>query len=106
MSIEQLNLVDAIGIDNENGFIVLTISDHLEWNDAHHLLLQKKINSYLDFIESGELITNYPDAKDRNVLIKVVSMFKPSIKSKSFLEKINIALKETDIYFCLEVLSS
>lgn len=39
MSIEDQDSIDAIGIDNE-GVVVLTISDHLEWDDKHLLLLQ------------------------------------------------------------------
>lgn len=105
MSIEQTNSVDAIGIDNDNGFIVLTISDHLEWNEEHHYLLQEKINSYLSFIESGELVVNYPSAEGKKVLIKIVCMFEPSESSLVFLGKINNALKQDGLMFCLEVLT-
>ena len=53
LSIEQTDVVDFMGIDKLTGEIVLTISDHLEWNDAdeeHLWLLQEKINAYLRFI--------------------------------------------------------
>lgn len=53
MSIEQSDKIDFIST-TKSGKVQLTISDHLEWNDEemHLLILQKKINAYLDFIQS------------------------------------------------------
>lgn len=62
MSIEDQGSVDAIGIDQE-GVVVRTLSDHLEWDDGHLFLLQEKINTYLAFLESGEVFETYPDSK-------------------------------------------
>lgn len=52
MSVENSKVIDFIS-DKEDK-IVLTISDHLEWdNDNEHIyLLQEKINAYLMAIES------------------------------------------------------
>lgn len=80
MSIEQTNKVDSIGIDKITGECVLTISDHLDWtnNTDHYLLLQEKINSYLAFIESGEIIEVYPKAKDKKIRIDIIFKYEPS----------------------------
>jgi hypothetical protein len=53
MSVDQTNIVDFISI-NSSGNVVLTISDHLEWdNEGRHIyILQEKLNKYLAFIES------------------------------------------------------
>src|SRR5574341_960328 len=78
MSVEQTNVVDAIGIDNATGDVVLTIADHLEWtgsDNKHFALLQAKLNTYLGFVESGEILERYPDAKGKNVLIDVVCKY-------------------------------
>lgn len=72
MSVDQINVVDFIGVDNSTGHVVLTITDHIEWIDGdseHLLLLQEKLNTYLSFVESGEILETYPDAKDRPVLL-------------------------------------
>jgi hypothetical protein len=42
MSIEQTDVVDFVGIDKKSGDALLTISDHLAWDqdeDEHLLLL-------------------------------------------------------------------
>ncbi|MGE5329368.1 MAG: DUF6572 domain-containing protein [Deltaproteobacteria bacterium] len=73
MSLEKINEVDAIGIDNQTEAVVLSIIDDLDWEEEknHLILLQEKINVYLSFIESGEIFEVYPDAKDRNIEIKI-----------------------------------
>lgn len=47
MSIDQSETVDIIS-QAPDGTVVLTISDHLEWDaeNEHLLLLQEKLNSY------------------------------------------------------------
>lgn len=66
MSIEQTDVIDIISTDRLTGHVVLTITDHLDWTDstAHQMLLQTKLNRYLAFVESGEILESYPNAKD------------------------------------------
>ena len=49
MSIAELNIVDAIGVDKKENALRMMISDHLDWEDKNiHLeILQEKINAYL-----------------------------------------------------------
>lgn len=89
MSIDQTDVVDAIGIENRTGDIVLTIFDHLPWNgNEHFLLLQEKMNAYLRFIESGEIFETYPNTKDRKFVINVVCKYNPDQSALSFLKRI------------------
>lgn len=87
MSVEQLDVVDAISTDKTTGHVILTISDHLDWSNtlAHQTALQAKFNKYLAFVESGEILMRYPDAKDRPVAIKVVFKHKPDQEGWRFL---------------------
>ena len=89
MSVEQTDVVDVISTDKQTGHVVLTISDHLDWSDTtkHQNILQAKLNKYLAFIESGEMLTRYHDAKGRPVAIRVVFKFKPDSAGWSFLAK-------------------
>jgi hypothetical protein len=72
------------------GHVVLTVSDHLDWSDstAHQLLLQTKLNRYLAFVESGEIVESYPDAKDRPIEFRVVFQFPPDNGGEAFLLKV------------------
>lgn len=88
MSITKLDIFDAISIDLMSN-VVLTISDELVWdnNNEHLYALQNKINVYLEFIESGNLYQQYPDAEGRNIVINLISKYSPNDNAKIFLDK-------------------
>lgn len=78
MSILETNVIDVIGVDPEKGIARLGISDHLEWGvgEVEHLnLLQDKINSYLRFLESGEIYDHYPDARHCQCEIELIAKY-------------------------------
>lgn len=89
MSVEEADLIDIAGINRETGYVILTISDHLDWSDstAHQRILQTKLNSYLAFVESGEILIKYPDAKDRTVVFRVVFQTPPDQEGQAFLRR-------------------
>jgi uncharacterized protein DUF6572 len=89
MSVDQVDIVDLISVDPETGQVVLTVSDHLNWSDSidHQNILQRKLNAYLAFVESGEILERYPHAKDRPVAFKVVFKFKPDQEGEGFLTR-------------------
>jgi len=106
MSIEQTGKVDYVTIANESGDVLLTISDHLPWvekEDEHLIFLQEKLNTYLRFIESGEMIKEFPHAKGRGVAINVVSKFPLTHQAELFIEKSRAALKEAGIMLQFEL---
>jgi hypothetical protein len=105
MSIEQAEVVDVIGIEGTD--VVLTISDHLDWDDeGRHLgALQDKLNTYLAFFEGGELLASYPDAAGKAPVIDLVVRVAPSIAGNKFLERVRPVLKEAGLELRVRVLS-
>jgi len=89
VSVEQFDVVDVISTDKKTGHVILTISDHLDWSNSvqHRTILQAKFNKYLAFVEGGELLERYPDAKGRPVAFKVVFKFKPDMPGWQFLTR-------------------
>ena len=65
MSIDQPAVIDFLWKEGRNNRTVLTISDHLDWEDEgeHLILLQDKLNHYLEFVESGQLGEAKPEFK-------------------------------------------
>ncbi|MFB2647968.1 DUF6572 domain-containing protein [Shewanella mangrovisoli] len=102
MSIEDQDSIDAIGIDNE-GVVVLTISDHLEWDDKHLLLLQEKINIYLAFLESGEVFESYPDSRGREFKINIMCKYEPTALATRFLSQCTDIINQVGIKFGYQV---
>ncbi|MCX7113282.1 MAG: hypothetical protein NTX45_24855 [Proteobacteria bacterium] len=90
-TIEDTNKVDAIGIDKETGVVILKIFDHLIWDDEqkHLYLLQEKINSYLRFMESEDVLDAYPDARNRKLNISISFKEKPTANGIKFLDTVS-----------------
>ena len=88
-TVEQTEIVDMVGIDEESGNVVLAIFDPLGWECEHErlLLLENKLNAYLRFIDSGELVQKVPNARDRRVLVEVIGRKGQSPKAREFFQK-------------------
>jgi hypothetical protein len=89
MSLDNLEVVDAVGTEIENSAVVLTIVDSWDWQDqrSHLTALQAKLNTYFGFVESGQIYESYPDAKGKALRIDIVSKFAPPDIALKFLEK-------------------
>lgn len=91
MSVENSNVIDFISEREDK--VVLTISDHLEWDDDEHIyLLQEKINSYLTAIESGQIDKSYPHLSRKMIVISVVLKYTPNDEGALFLSKVDKVL--------------
>ena len=82
MAVSDKDKIDSIGTDSGFGNVILTINDDLSWsNEYEHLnILQDKINSYLEFVDNGELYKNYPNAEGKRV--EILINFKNGITPK------------------------
>jgi hypothetical protein len=87
MTVENLDVIDGVGISKDNGEVVLTISDHLTWEtpSEHFEILEGKIARYLDFIQSGQLLESVPDAAGRQVRISIFCNYPPTAHAHNFL---------------------
>lgn len=104
MTVDQTKVVDFISVD-KTGSVVLTVSDHLEWSSDDHLFqLQEKVNSYLVFIESGELLNEFPNAASRPIRIEVVCKFSPDGRGTHFLSHFRTAVAKAGFGFSCRTL--
>jgi uncharacterized protein DUF6572 len=105
MTVEQTKVIDIISLDKQTGQVILTVSDHLDWKDStrHQEILQAKLNAYLAFVESGEILTRYPDAMERTVLFKVVLKFKPDAEGRAFLHRAETVIEKAGFVFTCKV---
>ena len=101
MTIEQEKIIDLISTNKEKGYVTLTISDHLEWDEMGEklLILQNKINSYLAFIESDEILEKYPEAKYKPIVIRLVSLEAPNEEGKKFIKMVTPIIEEAGFKF-------
>jgi hypothetical protein len=89
MPVDDLSVIDFIAISATKDDAILVISDHLEWDEKneHLLILQSKINAYMEGIENGSLYDAYPDAKGRNIVIEISAKYEPNETARVFLAR-------------------
>jgi hypothetical protein len=103
ISITETKVVDIIAVPEcEPDNVVLVITDHLEWGakaqqGEHLLLLQEKINTYIAFIESGELLQSYPPAKGKNPEIRINGLYELPDQGQIFIDRVTEVLKGVGI---------
>lgn len=87
MTVDQTKIIDSVRDAYNGKEVILSIIDHLTWdqNEGEHLLLiQEKMNTYLAFIESGQLDTDFPHLKGREVVIIWFGKYPLSEQAKTF----------------------
>ena len=109
MAIDDTDKIDILFRDKE-GHAVLVIADHLDWEKFdegdHLLLLQEKLNTYLAFIDGGQLVKERPDWKGLPVVIQVDAMHAPSEKALQFYRMAGKAIADAGVSLVLHLPSS
>jgi hypothetical protein len=97
MTIESTNTVDFLAVEPGTGHIILTALDTLDWSsETEHLqLLQDKLNTYLLFMESGEVyeevyrLIGARVAALTPIKVHVLAKHEASPKAKRFLDYVS-----------------
>ena len=105
MPVDDPTVIDVVGIDQTDE-IVLSVSDHLDWSDevGHLQALEEKLNAYLAFAESGELIQKYPNATGRQVRIDVILKYPPSSAAEAFFQHARAIVEDAGFGLAFRVL--
>lgn len=101
MTIVQHDKVDGVGIDRASQEVVLVISDHLNWDDDadHFSNLERKISSYLDFVRTGQLYEQMPEAQGLAVRFRLICEHGYNEKIEEILNSIEEELTGMGIRF-------
>jgi hypothetical protein len=98
MAIENTSEVDLITIEHATGVTVLALFDALDWgvaNEQRHLvLLEAKLNAYLQFIESGQLFEVSPESRGTPVVVSVHFKWEPSDRALKILRSMRAIIEE------------
>jgi hypothetical protein len=87
MTVCDTDKIDFATLDGSND-LILSISDHLDWDEPveHIHALQNKINTYIAFVESGEVYSQWPLAAGRKIRIRVIGKYQLNDKARDFYE--------------------
>jgi uncharacterized protein DUF6572 len=102
MAVDEPDVIDMMS-ETKTGHVVLTVSGHLDWRDSlHQYTLQEKLNRYLAFVESGEILKQRPDAAARPIVIQVVCKHEPDAGGRDFLQRACSAIEQAGFEFQYE----
>lgn len=89
MSVTESNVIDGVVYNKKLDVFYLVITDHLEWEDVGHLsILKNKIETYVHYFESGQLIKNTPKAQGKKVIILILAQYSFDTSAISFFEQV------------------
>lgn len=100
MSVTDRNIIDITSIEEKDSqkYLVLWISDHLEWGDdvtrEHLIILQDKINDYLDFITSDQVSEHYDSDNYDTIVIRILFSYPVPLDGTAFLNQANEVIEE------------
>jgi hypothetical protein len=99
MSVVDENTLDGIGISKEGENLILLITDHLDWtNEYEHLiLLQNKINAYINFLETEQYKEVYPKKQFGLYCIEIHFKYEMTLNCSKFIDRVNEQLSENNI---------
>ena len=106
MTITDRLKIDIIANKPGSDVVKLVIADHLEWDDLDRnlQLLQEKINTYLEFIESGQLleVRSPPIPREPRVTIAVHMQYAPPSDAQDFFSQAQDFLAGIGVQFSVE----
>ena len=110
MSVQEIDTVDYIYLEEEDHTPVLVVSDPLGWNPAeegHHIgLLTDKLNTQVQFVSSGQILRVWPDFRDGTLVwVEVAARCALSERARDFYDHASSALSETNMGLRVMLLS-
>jgi len=109
MSILDTNKIDIVATRPDSNIVKLVIADHLDWADmeSHGRLLQDKINTYLAFVESGQMkqLSTPPIPETPQVVITLAVQRTLTPDAESLLARVRSFLEGLGIGFTWEIRS-
>jgi len=96
MSVVEADKVDIVATRPGSTSVVLVVADHLPWDDLeeHLLALQAKLNTYIAFVESGQIhhLKEPPIPLNPEVRIRVAMRHAPPPAAQEFFKKAGAVL--------------
>jgi len=103
MSLDQPDVVDLV-TESPAGEIALIMSDTGRWDGSPErvLQLQDKLNTYVEFVESGELYERYPEARGRPIRFQLDTLEPLDPTTRRLTDEAARSLAEDGIRFVVE----
>lgn len=88
MGVTDIQTIDGIAPTDSKDGLCLLLTDHLSWEDeyTHLITLQKKINSYIAYLENKQYESTFPDIEVKYAVIEIHFKYEITSKAEQFLQ--------------------
>ena len=85
---QKHNVIDVVSLSPDGRDIALSLIETRPWDERGENLLdmQEKLKAYLDYVESGQLYQQYPEAKGRSVCFRLHAAYSPDAQTERFIQ--------------------
>lgn len=98
--VDNPNVLDVVGINEKTQAIELHIKDEFDFSnqEEHLVMLQNKLESYLNFVQTGGLEETFQEeAFSRRIYFVINFSYEPDNNTLEFLDYIKLNLEMNDI---------
>jgi hypothetical protein len=83
-------VVDFVSHDPVTDEVILSMVEERQWGAEGELLLdlQAKLNTYLTYIESGQLLEDYPDVAGKKIVFRLHYMVEIGPREREFIRTV------------------
>ena len=81
--------LDIVSLSADGGSVVLSMVETRPWDEkgANVLDLQKKVKAYLNYVETGQLWTAYPQSKGKKVEFRLHARYSLTPLAEEFIAR-------------------
>ena len=105
MSVVDNKTIDGIALTDDKKGIILLITDHVDWRDEyqHLVMLQKKINVYISYLEEKQYEDIYKGEDIIYGIIEIHFLHSLTINAEKFLQSVQNQVGElgVKIQYCV-----
>ena len=113
MSLRRPRVIDYLGVEKTSGHLTLIVTDDEDWSDEvlHMELLQEKLDSYLAFVESGEVHVSLKEELGRTVPsdtpvdVRILAKYPASRRGLAFLDDARSRFRQAGVTLEYRVLT-
>lgn len=104
MALYDTDVIDGIATNKDRKALLLLLTDHFPWSEndtlseyEHLMLLQKKINAYISYLETKQYEELYPEEEIKMAVIELHFKYSISENCKNFIKTVQSQIDQYGI---------
>jgi hypothetical protein len=96
--VDEPSKIDIVSVTADGSAVQLSMVQQHPWSEETDEKVLRKINTYIAFVQGGQLYETYPQTKGKKVIFAIRYFDEPGERSTGLLEQIKKRLATKDIH--------